>query len=72
MKLRKLIILAVAPMMCLAAHAQKQEVGPKKGDFTVAATVSYNSYTSLSAPAGNLTDYNLQAVSTNWNDKQLW
>jgi len=25
----------------------------------------------LSAPAGNLTDYNLQAVSTNWNDKQL-
>lgn len=71
MKLRKLIILAVAPMMCLAANAQKQEVGPKKGDLTVAATVSYNSYTSLSAPAGNLTDYNLQAVSTNWNDKQL-
>ena len=71
MKLRKLIILAVAPMMCLAANAQKQEVGPKKGDLTVAATVSYNSYTSLSAPAGNLTDYNLQAVSTNWNDKKL-
>ena len=71
MKLRKLIILAVAPMMCLAANAQKQEVGPKKGDLTVAATVSYNSYTSLNAPAGNLTDYNLQAVSTNWNDKKL-
>ena len=72
MKLRKLIILAVAPMMCLAASAQKKEcTAPQKGDFTVAATVSYNSYTSLSAPAGNLTDYNLQAVSTNWNDKQL-
>jgi outer membrane protein W len=71
MKQRKLIILAVAPMMCLAANAQKQEVGPKKGDLTVAATVSYNSYTSLNAPAGNLTDYNLQAVSTNWNDKKL-
>ena len=69
MKLRKLFILAVAPMMCLAAHAQ--DVEPKKGDITVAATVSYNSYTSLNAPAGNLTDYNLQAVSTNWNDKQL-
>ena len=69
MKLRKLIILAVAPMMCLAAHAQ--DVEPKKGDITVAATVSYNSYTSLNAPAGNLTDYNLQAVSTNWNDKKL-
>ena len=69
MKLRKLFILAVAPMICLAAHAQ--DVEPKKGDITVAATVSYNSYTSLNAPAGNLKDYNLQAVSTNWNDKQL-
>ena len=69
MKLRKLIILAVAPMMCLAAQAQ--EVTPQKGDFTVAVTAGYNSYTSLSAPAGNLTDYNLQAVSTNWNEKQL-
>ena len=69
MKLRKLFILAVTPMICLAAHAQ--DVEPKKGDITVAATVSYNSYTSLNAPAGNLKDYNLQAVSTNWNDKQL-
>ena len=72
MKLRKLIILAVAPMMCLAASAQNKEcTAPKKGDLTLATTVSYNSYTSLSAPAGNLTDYNLQAVSTNWNDKNL-
>lgn len=72
MKLRKLIILAVAPMMCLAAGAQNKDCNaPKKGDLTLAATVSYNSYTSLSAPAGNLNDYNLQAVSTNWNDKQL-
>ena len=69
MKLRKLIILAVAPMMCLAVNAQDNE--PKKGDFTVAATVSYNNYTMMSAPAGNLTDYSLQAVSTNWTDKQL-
>lgn len=72
MKLKKLIILAVAPMICIAASAQQKEnIQPEKGDFTVAATLSYNSYTSLSAPAGNLTDYNLQAVSTNWNDKQL-
>ena len=69
MKLRKLFILAVAPMMCLAAQAQ--DVTPKKGDLTVAVTVGYNSYTSLSAPAGNLNDYKLQAVSTNWNEKQL-
>ena len=69
MKLRKLFILAVAPMMCLAASAQVAT--PKKGDITVAVTAGYNSYTSLSAPAGNLNNYNLQAVSTNWNEKQL-
>lgn len=69
MKLRKLFILAVAPMMCLAASAQVAT--PKKGDLTVAVTAGYNSYTSLSAPAGNLNNYNLQAVSTNWNEKQL-
>ena len=69
MKLRKLILIAVAPMMCLAAQAQ--EATPKKGDFTVAATVSYNSYTSMKALAGNLSSYSLSAASTNWNDKQL-
>ena len=71
MNLKKLIILAVAPMMCLTVSAQQQEVGPKKGDITVAATVSYNSYTGMKALAGNLTDYSLSAASTNWNDKQL-
>ena len=69
MKLRKLILLAVAPMMCFAVHAQ--EVCPKKGDLTVAATVSYNSYTSMKALAGNQSSYSLSAASTNWNDKQL-
>ena len=69
MKLRKLILIAVAPMMCFAVHAQ--EVCPKKGDLTVAATVSYNSYTSMKALAGNQSSYSLSAASTNWNDKQL-
>ena len=69
MKLKKLIILAVAPMMCLAASAQ--DFTPKKGDFTVAATVSYNSYTSLDAADGNSSSHSLAAVSTNWTDKKL-
>ena len=56
-------------MMCLAAQAQ--EATPKKGDFTVAATVSYNSYTRMKALAGNQSSYSLSAASTNWNDKQL-
>ena len=69
MKLRKLIILAVAPMMCLAVSAQ--DFTPKKGDFTVAATVSYNSYTSLDAANGSWSSHELAAVSTNWTDKKL-
>ena len=69
MKLRKLIILAVAPMMCLAVSAQ--DYTPKKGDFTVAATVSYNSYTSLDAANGSSSSHSLTAVSTNWTDKKL-
>lgn len=76
MNIKKLFILAAMPMMCLALHAQESkgevtDYTPKKGNFTVAATVGYNSYTSISAPSGSLTTYELQAVSTSWNDKKL-
>ena len=46
MKFNKLIIAAVTSMMCLTASAQSQpnkDYTPKKGDFTLAATVGYNS-----------------------------
>ena len=69
MKLRKLIILAVAPMMCLAANAQDNT--PKKGDFTVAATVSYNNYTNISTSEGNWSSYSLSSAFESWSDKQL-
>ena len=71
MKLRKLIILAVAPMMCLAASAQDNT--PKKGDFTVAATVGANSYTTVSAKPGNYTSasYGAEASIVNLQDQKL-
>ena len=69
MKLRKLIILAVAPMMCLAVSAQDNT--PKKGDFTVAATVSYNSYTSVTTSSSSNSSYYPNSAYQNWNDKQL-
>ncbi|HIZ92335.1 MAG TPA: hypothetical protein H9807_09530 [Candidatus Bacteroides merdavium] len=69
MKIYKLLILAALPMMCLIANAQ--EKGPKKGDFTVAATVSYNSNVMQNAAAGNLTDYSIAAASTNFSDQKL-
>ncbi|MBQ8245713.1 MAG: hypothetical protein IJZ42_01085 [Lachnospiraceae bacterium] len=70
MKLRKLIILAVAPMMCLAANAQDNT--PKKGDFTVAATVGANSYTSLKAVSGAGTEnVGLESNTINFADQKL-
>lgn len=71
MKLRKLIILAVAPMMCLAASAQDNT--PKKGDFTVAATVGYNTYTTVSAKPGNYTggSYDAYASPINLQNQKL-
>jgi hypothetical protein len=74
MKIKKLLILAVMPMMCLAASAQENTCKvytPKKGDFTIAATVGYNSYASVVAQSGLLTDYEAAALSTNWTDKKL-
>lgn len=72
MKINKLLIFAVLPMMCLTANAQSSKDNtPKQGDFTVAATVGYNSYTSIAAPSGLLPSYEAQAISTNWSDKKL-
>ena len=69
MRIRKLLLYAVMPMMCLGLSAQ--EKGPKKGDFTLALTLGYNASVMQSADAGNKQDYNIAAVSTNWNDKKL-
>lgn len=73
MKISRVLLLAVMPMMCLAANAQdsKEDNTPKKGDFTIAATVGYNSYASVSALPGTLANYEASAISTNWSDKKL-
>lgn len=71
MKIKRLLILAVIPAMCLQLFAQRSENIPKKGDFTVAATVGYNSYTSIAAETALKTDYEVAALSTNWTDKKL-
>lgn len=73
MKIKRLLLFAVLPMMCLAANAQDRgkDNTPKQGDFTVAATLGYNSYTSVTAPSGLLTNYEAQALTNNWSDKKL-
>lgn len=72
MKIKKLLILTVIPMLCLSAYAQSDSNTPKKGDFTLAATVGYNSYASVNAFTGlGQTDFEARALSTNWTDKKL-
>lgn len=76
MKIMKLLIVAVLPMVCLAVNAQdkcctKNDFTPKKGDFTIAATVGYNSYASVTALPGTLTNYEAAALSTDWSEKKL-
>lgn len=77
MKIKHLILLAVMPMVCLTAGAQTQKScctkdnTPKKGDFTLALTVGYNSYASVQAPSGLQATYEVAALSTNWADKKL-
>lgn len=74
MKIKRLLILAVMPMMCLAVNAQdkscNKDFTPKKGDFTLAATVGYNSYASVKALPGSM-NYEAAALSTDWSDKKL-
>lgn len=74
MKLTKLILFAVIPLFALAAHAQdcpKKDFAPHKGDFTLAATVGYNSYASVKALPGTLANYEVAALSTDWSNKKL-
>lgn len=70
MKAYKLLVSAVLPMLSLSAFAQEDN-SPKAGDLTVAATLGYNSYTTVSALPGNNTDYELAAPSSLWSDKKL-
>ncbi len=70
MNIRKILVSAVLTTMCLTVAAQSDNT-PQKGDFTVAATVGYNSYTNVSALPGNLANYEAAATPNMWNDKKL-
>ena len=69
MKLNKILVSAVLSMICLPVAAQSN--APEKGDWTVAATVGYNSYTNVEAMDGTLINYETAAKPNFWNDKKL-
>ena len=73
MKLKKLLLLAVMPMIGLTVNAQESKVDftPKKGDVTLAFTLGYNSYASVEAAPLFENYYFTEAQSTNWSDKKL-
>lgn len=71
MKIYRLLISAVLPMMSLAAVAQDADNTPQKNDFTVAATVGYNSFTNVTALPGSLSDYEAGALTNVWTDRKL-
>ena len=71
--MKKVLIIAVASILSLSVNAQNngKDYTPKQGEFTVAATVGYNSFTNIKASSGLMTDYEVAALSTNWADKGL-
>lgn len=70
MNIKKLLLTAIMPVFCITVSAQTGNT-PSKGNVTLSATVSYNSYASIEAPEGTLDSYELAALSTNWSDKKL-
>lgn len=64
--IKKLFLSTVASILCITGYSQEQSNGPEKGDFTLGATVGYNSYVGFDAPSGLLNNYELKAMSTDW------
>ena len=58
-------------MLGISAFAQEGN-GPKKGDWTVSATVGYNSYVGNNAPTDTTSEmYEIAALSTDWFENKL-
>ena len=69
--IKKLIVLTCAAMLGISAFAQEGN-GPKKGDWTLSATVGYNSYVGNNAPTVTTSEmYEIAALSTDWFENKL-
>ena len=66
MNVKKLILSAVLPVLCLttvAAQTAEQDNSPKKGDVTLAVTAGYTANTTVTAQPGNLTTYEVTPIT---------
>ena len=80
MKINKILVSAVLSMICLPVAAQSEgnceskccnSNTPQPREFTIAATIGYNSFTNVSAMPGNLKDYEAAAAPNFWGDKKI-
>ena len=74
--MNKFLVTAVLSVGALTALAQEQynscgDNTPEKGDVTVALALGYNSYAGISAPAGNLYQYEATLPTTTWTERNL-
>ena len=66
MNVKKLILSAVLPVLCLttvAAQTAEQDNSPKKGDVTLAVSAGYTANTTVTAQPGNLTTYEVTPIT---------
>ena len=66
MNVKKLILSAVLPVLCLttvAAQTAEQDNSPKKRDVTLAVTAGYTANTTVTAQPGNLTTYEVTPIT---------
>ena len=74
--MNKFLVTAVLSVGALTALAQEQynscgDNTPEKGDVTMALTVGYNSYSSISAQAGNKQQYEATLPVNTWTERNV-
>lgn len=64
MNIKKILLTAVLPLLCIATvNAQQSDNTPKKGDVTLGVSVGHNSYSEIKALDGNQSLYEAESSS---------
>ena len=70
--IKKLFLLTMTLVVSFSSWGQNSESNlPQKGDFTVSATMGYNSFVSQDAIRYNSTSYDMVAMDTDWFDEDM-
>lgn len=70
--IKKLFLITIALAVSFSSWGQSSESNlPQKGDFTVSATLGYNSFVSQEAIRYNSYEYYIAAMDTDWFDEDM-